>query len=114
MVVENDDVVLAISPALEIGSEFALSSETALRPFLRGGASFLSVDEFDVRWGFAGAPSGVSPLTASTPLDDMFAEVGAGVDVVSKMGLNFRVEYDGRFSDDVTEHSAGLKGSINF
>ena len=40
--------------------------------------------------------------------------VGIGMDVIGVEGASFRLYYEGRFGDTVTDHAGGIKGSWNF
>jgi len=49
-----------------------------------------------------------------TATDDVVADVSAGVDVIGVEGASFRLYYDGRFGETVTENEGGIKGTLPF
>lgn len=62
----------------------------------------------------ADAPSGVGTFRIATSTDDVVGNVGIGMDVIGVEGTSFRLYYEGRFGDTVTDHAGGIKGSWNF
>ena len=64
--------------------------------------------------GFLDAPQGISPFTIKTKLDQVLADVGAGVDVINTAGAVLRVQYDGKFAQNTQQNSVSLKGSVPF
>ncbi|WP_171946426.1 autotransporter outer membrane beta-barrel domain-containing protein [Hyphomicrobium sp. CS1GBMeth3] len=110
----TSDTIYAVSPALEIGGEMRFSELSVLRPFLRAGVTWRAGDSLDLAASFATAPAGVGPFTIATALDDVLADVSAGVDLINAGGAVLRVQYDGRFGEDTAQNSASLKGSVPF
>jgi uncharacterized protein with beta-barrel porin domain len=114
IVASDSDTYWAISPALEIGSEYRLSALSVLRPFLRGGVTWRDGDNVDLSAAFAAAPAGVGQFTINTAVDDVLADVAAGVDVINTSGAVLRLQYDGRFGEETQQNSASIKGSVPF
>ncbi len=106
--------VWAITPAVEVGTEWWFGNGTLVRPFVRGGATWYSGGEFALAASFIAAPDGVAPFTVVTNMDDMMGVVGAGVDVINADNATFRVTYDGQLGEATQIHSAGVKGSARF
>lgn len=109
----GSDTFFAISPAIEIGSEYRLGM-SVLRPFLRGGITWRDGDNVDLAAGFAAAPAGTGAFVIGTALDDVLADVSAGFDLINTQGAVLRLQYDGRFGDETTQNSASVKGSVAF
>ena len=63
---------------------------------------------------FAAAPAGVGAFTINTAVDDVLADVAAGIDVINTSGAVLRLQYDGRFGDETQQNSASIKGSVPF
>ena len=110
----RSDTVFNVSPALEIGTEMRFDNVSVWRPFVRAGATWQDTDSFVLNAGFFDAPQGVSPFTIRTKLDQVLADVGAGVDVINTAGAVLRVQYDGKFAQDTQQNSVSLKGSVPF
>jgi outer membrane autotransporter protein len=108
------DAVFNVSPALEIGTELRFDNVSVWRPFIRGGATWQNTDNFVLDTDFIDAPQGVSPFTISTKVDQVLADVAAGVDVIYTPGAVLRIQYDGKFAQDTQLNSVSLKGSVPF
>ena len=109
-----DETVLSVSPAIELGGEIGGSSGSILRPFIRAGVTVLDGTDFQLTSGFLGAPAGVAPFRINADIDEVIADVSAGLDVIAKDGVVLRLQYEGRFSENTEEHSAGVKVSLKF
>lgn len=112
-VADADEWFLSVTPTLEIAGEIR-SGSTILRPYVRGGVTFIDQDSISVQTNFAAAPAGVQPFTVNADLEDTFAVVEAGLHVLSESGFNLRFTYDGRYGEDSQEHAGSLKASKNF
>ena len=91
-----------------------LANGNVLRPFVRVGATFYNDTNFVLTSSFLSAPAGVGPFTINSEFDDVFLDVSAGVDVLAYDGVNFKLNYDGRFAEHSELHSGGAKVGINF
>jgi hypothetical protein len=60
------------------------------------------------------APQGVSAFIISTKVNEVIADVSTGVDVIQGSGVVMRLQYDGRFAQDLQQNSVSLKGSVPF
>jgi uncharacterized protein with beta-barrel porin domain len=109
----NDETVFSVTPALEIGTEWAWGSGTLVRPFVRGGVSFYSDAEFPVTAALSAAP-GVAPFTTNGEIDQVLGDVTAGVTFLGSRGGTLTFTYDGRFGDTFQENSASAKASMRF
>ena len=97
LVFEGDDQsFLSVSPGVEIGAEFALSETFALKPYLRAGPSFVDNAELGLNAGFLEAPAGVGGFAESAAVDDLYADIEAGVTLFKLGGGS---ESGGRFSE---------------
>jgi uncharacterized protein with beta-barrel porin domain len=110
----NNQTVLSVSPALEVGTQIRWTDGTLLRPYLRGGATFFGNNDFSLLVSFEGAPAGVGPFRIATKTDDAVADVGAGLDLIGRGGTELKLFYEGRIGDLVSEQSGGLKASVPF
>ena len=115
LIVAGDrDTILAVSPALEFGSELRLGQLSVMRPFIRAGVTWRDGDDLGLTSEFASAPVGLAAFTINTEIDDVLADVSAGVDVINVKGAALRLQYDGRFGDDTQQNSGSIKGSVPF
>jgi Autotransporter beta-domain len=110
----NNETVLSVSPALEVGTQFKWTAGTLLRPYLRGGATFFGNNNFALLANFEGAPAAVGPFQITTKTNDVVADVGAGLDWIGPAGTELKLLYEGRLGDLVSEQSGGLKASVPF
>lgn len=110
----SDDTVVQVSPSLEIGAEFAVGQGGIARPYVKGGVTWLSENSFGTTAEFADAPSGVAAFTIASSVDDVVADVGAGVDFIGSSGTALRLQYDGRFGETTTQHGGSAKLSVPF
>lgn len=110
----EDTTVFSVSPALEIGTEWWWANGTLVRPFLRGGVTWFSDDDVTVTASFAGSPAGVSPFTIRSQVDQVQADVAAGVEMINSEDSALRLTYDGKLGDTTQIHSVALKGSVKF
>ena len=106
--------VYTIAPSLEVGTEWWWSNGTLVRPYVRGGATFYSGHDFALNAGFAGAPTGISPFTINTDMDDVMGVVGAGLDMITAEDTALRLSYDGQLGETTQIHAVGVKGSVSF
>ncbi|MNT27488.1 Autotransporter beta-domain protein [compost metagenome] len=110
----SDQFVVGLSPMIEIGGRAELDNGAMLRPFLYVGGSFLSQDDWTSRARLRGAPQGTGAFDTSLPVDDVVGKVGAGLEVMKAGGVDFRLQYEGQFSEHVSSHSAALKVMVPF
>jgi uncharacterized protein with beta-barrel porin domain len=112
-VASNNDTFWAISPALEIGSEYRLAGLSVLRPFVRAGVTWRDGDNINLAAAFSVAPA-AGAFVINTAVDDVLADVSAGFDLINAKGAVLRMQYDGRFGEETRQNSASLKGSVPF
>lgn len=103
--------VLAASPAIEIGTEITAKGIT-YRPYVRAGGTFLDDATFDVTASFVAAPGEF--LTSTSEFDDKYVDIAAGVDILTADGVDLKLTYDGRYSDESSELSLGAKAAVPF
>ena len=70
--------------------------------------------DFTLTASFAGTPKGVAPFRIRTGIDDVVADVSAGVEVLGLQGASLKLFYDGRFGDTIQESAAGAKATVPF
>jgi hypothetical protein len=59
-------------------------------------------------------PPGIEPFSVAKEIDPLMADVGAGLEFIGAGGATLRLDYSGRFSQDLEEHGLGLKASLPF
>jgi hypothetical protein len=111
----HDETYVSLQPAVEIGRELKRRDGTLVRPFAKVGVThFFSGTTPEISAVFQGAPAGVSPFTVKGDIDDTFADVSLGLDVLKEDGINFRLNYMGQFSGDMKNHGLGFKVAVPF
>jgi uncharacterized protein with beta-barrel porin domain len=109
----SDDVVVSVSPALELGADLRLASGGVARPFVRAGITWLDTGSFATTAAFAD-DVGATPFTIVSKVDTTVADLSAGVDLISSSGMALRLQYDGRFGEETELHAGTAKLSVPF
>lgn len=110
----TSDWLFSVSPALEIGGEVADASGAIFRPYIRGGVTIYDKDDLTFSANFAGAPIGVTAFSVRSELDSVFADVAAGVQILTTSGVNLKLEYDGRFGEHTRQNAGTVKVTMPF
>ncbi|WP_255676080.1 autotransporter outer membrane beta-barrel domain-containing protein [Pusillimonas sp. MFBS29] len=110
----NNQFVMGVSPMIEFGGRVELDNGAVLRPYLYGGVTFLSENEYSVEARFQSAPEGAGKFETTIPMDDVIGRVGAGLQISNVSGIDFRLEYEGEFSEHVRSHRGMLKVMMPF
>jgi hypothetical protein len=111
-VASASNVAFAASPMLELGQTTAWSNGQAMRPYVQGGATFLSHNDWSLNSTFEGAPAGAAPLTMRSSLPQTLWKVSGGVDffgIAGIRGLDLRLQYEARFGSDYRDQTGLLK-----
>jgi len=103
-----------ISPAVEFGGRFDLKNGYTVRPYASVGMSLSSTGKWDTRARFASAPDGTDLFKSTLNTGRVFGQISGGVQLLSKNGMDVRLQYDGLLSSKVRSHSASLKASWQF
>jgi hypothetical protein len=112
LAVEGDGTwALAASPAIEIGTEIRHDG-IVYRPYVRAGGTFFDDATFDVTASFVAAPGQF--FTATQEFDDRYVDVTVGLDILTADGVDLKLTYDGRYSDNSTMLSLGAKAAVPF
>jgi hypothetical protein len=106
--------VLGVSPMFEIGGKTELPNGAVMRPFAYVGVTFLNKDSWDTTSRLQGAPAGTGSFNTSLPMDDVIGRIGAGLQVATAKGVDFRLQYDGELASHAKSHSGSLKVMIPF
>jgi hypothetical protein len=110
----DDEWVLGVSPAIEVGAEVDIDAATIARPFVRIGGTFFNDNAFALSSSFLGAPAAAGPFTVTSQFDDAYLDLSAGIDVLTLDGLEIKLNYESRFSDDSEQHGGGVKVGVKF
>lgn len=108
-----EETTLGLSPAVEWGAQFETAYGALMRPYLWAGVTAFAGGDFAVAASFNGAP-GIEPFSVAKEIDPLMADVGAGLEFIGAGGATLRLDYSGRFSQDLEEHGLGLKASLPF
>lgn len=111
IVAGGNDFIFHASPMLEIGTEMPIVDGIVGHPFARVGMSFYSGADSTITAGFAPFTPTVTLVNSS---DSVYADLAAGVDILSDRNWTARFLYQGRFSKDTNSQVAGVKATIKF
>ncbi len=110
----SDETFFSVTPALEIGGDFALSETSVIRPYVRAGVSFYTDSDHGLTASFVNAPAGTGAFSISSDFNDVFADVAAGATAFFDNGSTLGLAYEGLISSDTQQHGLSLKGTIAF
>jgi hypothetical protein len=109
----GEDWILSAAPAVEVGTKINSGSFTA-RPFAKVGAVFYDQRDWTVEARLAGTSDALAPFRAETALPETTAQLGAGLELVSGGGFDFRAEYSGEIGKDYDAHSGFIRVGYRF
>ena len=110
----QSETIYSISPALEAGTQGRLGDQTIVRPYVRAGMTWFSQQDVSAAATFVDSPSGVAPFSIVTTLDQTWADVAGGLELITAKNTNMRLYYDGHLAQEFTIHSVGLKLGMSF
>ncbi len=113
-ILESDDTVVSVTPALEFGAQYPVAGGGIARPFIRAGIKWLDTSSFTTSASFGGAPAGIAPFTITSRIDDVVADIGAGVDFITPGDTVLRLQYDGQYGEMTRQHAGSAKLSVAF
>lgn len=93
------------------GTEFETGNDTLVRPYLSAGATRYTSDETQLTASFQG---GGDSFRISRSRDRTVADMGAGLEILAGDSGSVRVDYRGRFSNNMTDHAIGMRVQIPF
>lgn len=96
------------------GADIFNIAGTLIRPFVHAGVTWYGDDDLALTASFAGTPAGVGPFAIQAQMDEVQADVAAGLELVNAEGSALRLYYDGHIGDTIQVQSVGLKGSTEF
>jgi len=105
---EGNETTFIATPAVEIGARFDLPQSMVLRLFLSGGVNILTNDSWNQNARFTGAPAGTSSFNTSIPIDNVVGRISTGVQLKASERVDFFLQYDGEFSENVIGHGGAF------
>lgn len=103
------------TPAVEFGTRIDLAEGSVLRGYVKTGVTFSSLDGWSSTVSLLAAPAGVDGFSVVLPMDQVYARIGAGVDLTGlKNGFALRAEYEGAFSEHTSRNMGSLRLSLDF
>jgi len=106
--------LLSVTPGFEVGTEIASADGTILRPYLRAGIIMFDDDEVSVTTNFAAAPAGVAPFLVKGKYEQYAADIESGLHILTRTGINLKLNYEGRYAKDGEQHAGGVKFSAPY
>lgn len=105
--------IFSAGPAVEVGAT-VVSNGMTLRPFVKGGVTFLSDDNFAVQARLSSLSPATASFAVSSAFDDTFAALDAGLQLFSESGINLKLGYQGRFGEHSRDNGVDAKLTINY
>jgi outer membrane autotransporter protein len=113
-VLDSQETLWSIAPALEVGMDREIRGGAVLRPWLRAGAAVRPDGEFGVPARFTGAPAGVDPFTVTSTIDEVMLTLNAGVDVLNLNNMSVSIGYEGEFGEEHQRQGGKVKVGLKF
>ncbi|WP_292856757.1 autotransporter outer membrane beta-barrel domain-containing protein [Mesorhizobium sp.] len=103
------------TPAIEIGTDIALSDIASLRVYGRAGAEF-SNKEWEIEGQFTAAQNlpGNPALHLTEAVDSPLYRVGAGLELNGVNGVGLSVRYNGAFGETVKQNAVSASLKVSF
>lgn len=112
---DTGNTFFSVMPGLELGADFKFANGLKIRPFVSVGALFFDDAVFKTGTSFEGSPSDVGPFDVTSEFDDVIGTLKAGINLSNEEeGFDLKLKYEGKFSDDIDEHSGTVNFSIDF
>eukprot|EP00903_Cladosiphon_okamuranus_P004119 g4117.t1 len=105
---EASQTALVLTPAVEAGVRSDLSNGMVLRSFVSGGLSFSTVNEWEQQSNFSGGPGAIGSFNTTLPQDDVVVRITTGCQVQFTDVLSGYLQYEGEFSDSISNNGAGV------
>lgn len=109
-----NDTYFSISPAVEFGTEYAMGFGAAVKPFLKTGITYLADTHSSLTAGFVAADPGTDGFTIDSSVDDLYADIEAGVQFFTHDGSSLSLGYKDMISEDTRQNSVFAKGTMKF
>jgi hypothetical protein len=110
----SSETTFSISPAVEFGTEYAIGLGTAMKPFLKTGVTYVADTHSSLTAGFVGSAPGVTGFTIDSNMDDLYADIEAGVQIFTQDGSSLSFGYKEMVSEDTRQNSVFAKGTMKF
>ena len=98
---------------LQVGGRVKLSDRYVLRPYGPFGVSFFSNSDWTASARLRGG-LGAGSLTTSLATDPVVGRLSAGVQLFATGGFDFRLTYDGAFSEHTVSNALSLRAALRF
>ena len=112
-VTSTDEVVLAATPVLKVGSRMDLEGGTVLHLWGAAGVSFYDGNSFEIDARLAGV-SGGGDFAVSLAGPDRVGRISAGIDVMTEGRLNIRLEAHAGTGSGWHEHGGQARVEYRF
>ncbi len=109
-----DNFTVAVGPHVEVGGRLDYADGSSLRPFASVGATFFSNASWDVVSSLQNAPAGSGTFTTTVDMPDVVADLGVGIQLNMKGGLDIRLNYEAQIGADYLAHFGGAKLAYRF
>lgn len=112
----RDELYVALTPSLEIGSELALGDgANLLRPRVKLGVTqYVGDANPTVLSTLVGTPDGVASFGASAGFDETLGNVELGFDLLTQGGVTIRMDGAAQFGENTEIYQGSLKVAVPF
>lgn len=110
----KSDGVFSASAALEIGADFEFPSGLVLRPFVKPGVSFIAGKDEMLNAAFVDNAPGAGSFQIRSEVEDVYADIEAGVILFGAYDVSAQLSYIGRFAKDTAQQGVMFRASYQF
>lgn len=110
----TDDWLMAVTPAVEIGTRIEAGNGTILRPYLVLGVTLTSGNDWAIESRFAGAAASAGTFTSTIDNPDTLGIIRAGIEVMSSEHFAATLQYNGSFGDGYSANAGAAKLTWRF
>ncbi|WMS44648.1 autotransporter outer membrane beta-barrel domain-containing protein [Acuticoccus sp. MNP-M23] len=105
----QEQTAFVATPAVEIGARLKAFGEWDARLYATAGISLSTEDDWKTDARLVSAPLNAGTFQTTLPVADVFARVGAGMQISNTSGFDVRADYEGAFGNDFSSHSGTLR-----
>ncbi|WP_411827646.1 hypothetical protein [Luteolibacter sp. AS25] len=108
LVDDASQTALVVTPGVEAGIRSDLSNGMTVRSYVSGGLSFSTVDEWEQQSHFSGGPRNIGAFNTALPQDDVVLRITTGCQLQFTEVLSGYIQYEGEFSDSISNNGGGI------
>ena len=115
LAVESADLLsFVLTPRVEAGGRIDLKEDLILTPFVAGGVTYLSNDEWSQSARLRAAPVNIGDFTTTIPMDHFLGRAEAGCRLEVGENITVQVQYEGLYSNHTLSHGVSMSFGWQF